>query len=217
MLVPGPGSGWAECAIHRLAPTCAPCGCQVIGHSVEAGEAICCCANCATAAGGAAGCDCGAQAGFSGSGAGTRAWCHRRWTVAVLTSSAVIGREFRWLAGPRWWSMTGWRPGRPLARRARSSGAGRGWSWRSRELAVAAQCRGMPLDSIPPGRNTTRRPPSRVTTAGHSDSLVSPRRRTTCCTSCTAAPCCASEGVTGSDITATCKSHVGRPVTRPAT
>ena len=49
MLVPGPGSGWAECAIHRLAPTCAPCGCRVIGHGVEAGEAIYCCA---TAAGG---------------------------------------------------------------------------------------------------------------------------------------------------------------------
>jgi hypothetical protein len=36
-----------ECAIHALAPTCAHCGCRVIGHGVEAGGSIYCCAHCA--------------------------------------------------------------------------------------------------------------------------------------------------------------------------
>jgi nitrite reductase/ring-hydroxylating ferredoxin subunit len=36
-----------ECAIHALAPTCAHCGCRIIGHGVEAGDAIFCCAHCA--------------------------------------------------------------------------------------------------------------------------------------------------------------------------
>jgi hypothetical protein len=36
-----------ECAIHRLAPACAHCGCKVIGHGVEAGGSLFCCANCA--------------------------------------------------------------------------------------------------------------------------------------------------------------------------
>jgi hypothetical protein len=36
-----------ECAIHRLAPTCAHCGCRIIGHGLEAEDAIYCCANCA--------------------------------------------------------------------------------------------------------------------------------------------------------------------------
>jgi len=36
-----------ECAIHALAPTCAHCGCRVIGHGVEAEDTIYCCANCA--------------------------------------------------------------------------------------------------------------------------------------------------------------------------
>jgi hypothetical protein len=36
-----------ECAIHKLAPHCAHCGCRVIGHGIEAGETIYCCANCA--------------------------------------------------------------------------------------------------------------------------------------------------------------------------
>jgi hypothetical protein len=40
-----------ECAIHALAPTCAHCGCKVIGHGVEAGGAIYCCAHCAGHAG----------------------------------------------------------------------------------------------------------------------------------------------------------------------
>ena len=36
-----------ECAIHALAPTCAHCGCRIIGHGVEAGDSIYCCAHCA--------------------------------------------------------------------------------------------------------------------------------------------------------------------------
>jgi hypothetical protein len=40
-----------ECAIHALAPTCVHCGCRVIGHGVESGERIFCCANCAELAG----------------------------------------------------------------------------------------------------------------------------------------------------------------------
>lgn len=36
-----------ECAIHALAPTCEHCGCRVIGHGVELGDRIFCCANCA--------------------------------------------------------------------------------------------------------------------------------------------------------------------------
>jgi Rieske Fe-S protein len=37
-----------ECAIHALAPACAHCGCKVIGHGVEVGGRIFCCAHCAT-------------------------------------------------------------------------------------------------------------------------------------------------------------------------
>ncbi len=40
-----------ECAIHRLAPTCAHCGCRVIGHGVEADGSIYCCASCAMSVG----------------------------------------------------------------------------------------------------------------------------------------------------------------------
>jgi hypothetical protein len=36
-----------ECAIHALAPICAHCGCKVIGHGVEQGGHIYCCAHCA--------------------------------------------------------------------------------------------------------------------------------------------------------------------------
>lgn len=36
-----------ECAIHALAPSCAHCGCKVIGHGVEADGSFYCCANCA--------------------------------------------------------------------------------------------------------------------------------------------------------------------------
>jgi hypothetical protein len=36
-----------ECAIHLLAPTCAHCGCRVIGHGIEADGQVYCCAACA--------------------------------------------------------------------------------------------------------------------------------------------------------------------------
>jgi hypothetical protein len=36
-----------ECAIHALAPRCAHCKCMIIGHGVEAGGKIYCCAHCA--------------------------------------------------------------------------------------------------------------------------------------------------------------------------
>lgn len=36
-----------ECAIHALAPTCAHCGCKVIGHGVEDDGTFFCCAHCA--------------------------------------------------------------------------------------------------------------------------------------------------------------------------
>jgi hypothetical protein len=36
-----------ECAIHKLAPSCAHCGVKVIGHGVEANGTIYCCATCA--------------------------------------------------------------------------------------------------------------------------------------------------------------------------
>jgi len=41
-----------ECAIQRLAPVCACCGCRVIGHGTEAlNGMIFCCAHCAGQAG----------------------------------------------------------------------------------------------------------------------------------------------------------------------
>ena len=36
-----------ECAIAALAPSCGHCGCRVIGHGVESGGRIFCCAHCA--------------------------------------------------------------------------------------------------------------------------------------------------------------------------
>lgn len=36
-----------ECAIHALAPTCAHCGVKVVGHGIEAGDDVFCCASCA--------------------------------------------------------------------------------------------------------------------------------------------------------------------------
>lgn len=36
-----------ECAIHKLAPTCGHCGCRIVGHGIEAGPTMYCCANCA--------------------------------------------------------------------------------------------------------------------------------------------------------------------------
>ena len=37
-----------ECAIQAMAPTCASCGCRVIGHGVEQGDTIYCGAHCAS-------------------------------------------------------------------------------------------------------------------------------------------------------------------------
>jgi hypothetical protein len=36
-----------ECAIHALAPTCAHCGCHIVGHGVEEDGVMYCCAHCA--------------------------------------------------------------------------------------------------------------------------------------------------------------------------
>lgn len=40
-----------ECAIHMVAPQCAHCGCRIIGHDVESGGKMFCCANCARQSG----------------------------------------------------------------------------------------------------------------------------------------------------------------------
>ena len=40
-----------ECAIHAMAPTCAHCGCKVVGHGMEAQGRIYCCAHCAKQSG----------------------------------------------------------------------------------------------------------------------------------------------------------------------
>jgi ribosome-binding protein aMBF1 (putative translation factor) len=36
-----------ECAIHRLAPRCAHCGCSVIGHGIDVDSIVYCCTHCA--------------------------------------------------------------------------------------------------------------------------------------------------------------------------
>lgn len=36
-----------ECAIHALAPECHHCGCRIVGHGVQQGDEIFCCASCA--------------------------------------------------------------------------------------------------------------------------------------------------------------------------
>jgi hypothetical protein len=40
-----------ECAIHKLAPSCAHCGTRVIGHGCEQDGVVFCCAHCGTMAG----------------------------------------------------------------------------------------------------------------------------------------------------------------------
>jgi hypothetical protein len=40
-----------ECAIHRLAPLCAHCGCRIVGHGHEAHGKFYCCAHCGRLAG----------------------------------------------------------------------------------------------------------------------------------------------------------------------
>lgn len=43
-----------ECAVSALAPVCGHCGCRILGHGVEAEDAIFCCAHCAHESGHAA-------------------------------------------------------------------------------------------------------------------------------------------------------------------
>jgi hypothetical protein len=40
-----------ECAIHAMAPVCTHCGCRIIGHGIESGDAMFCCAHCAERSG----------------------------------------------------------------------------------------------------------------------------------------------------------------------
>ena len=40
-----------ECAIHMLAPSCAHCGCKIIGHGMESRGSFYCCAHCAEKSG----------------------------------------------------------------------------------------------------------------------------------------------------------------------
>lgn len=40
-----------ECALYALAPTCAHCGCRIVGHGVEANHAMFCCVHCSKKAG----------------------------------------------------------------------------------------------------------------------------------------------------------------------
>lgn len=40
-----------ECAVHKMAPACSHCGCRILGHGVEAGGNVYCCANCARESG----------------------------------------------------------------------------------------------------------------------------------------------------------------------
>ena len=35
-----------ECAIHKMAPSCAHCGCRVIGHGVRRNGEVFCCEHC---------------------------------------------------------------------------------------------------------------------------------------------------------------------------
>lgn len=40
-----------ECAIHKLAPTCARCGLRIVGHGLQKGHRIFCCDHCAEKSG----------------------------------------------------------------------------------------------------------------------------------------------------------------------
>ena len=42
-----------ECAIHAVAPTCAHCGCKIVGHGVSRDDEVFCGAHCTRAAVGA--------------------------------------------------------------------------------------------------------------------------------------------------------------------
>lgn len=40
-----------ECAVGKIAPECAHCGCRVLGHGVQDGDTVYCCAHCARESG----------------------------------------------------------------------------------------------------------------------------------------------------------------------
>lgn len=40
-----------ECAIHALAPACGNCSVRILGHGVQEGDKMYCCAHCAAAQG----------------------------------------------------------------------------------------------------------------------------------------------------------------------
>lgn len=40
-----------ECAIHVLAPKCSHCGTRILGHGVQGGSSVFCCAHCARSEG----------------------------------------------------------------------------------------------------------------------------------------------------------------------
>ena len=40
-----------ECAMHMMAPSCAHCGCRILGHGIEAEGQFFCCAHCARESG----------------------------------------------------------------------------------------------------------------------------------------------------------------------
>ncbi|MCW5659589.1 MAG: hypothetical protein KIT60_17960 [Burkholderiaceae bacterium] len=40
-----------ECAAYKLAPSCAHCGCLILGHGIEDGSSMYCCAHCARGSG----------------------------------------------------------------------------------------------------------------------------------------------------------------------
>lgn len=46
-----------ECAIHALAPSCAHCGCRIIGHGLQVSSFYYCCTHCLREDGVAAGDD----------------------------------------------------------------------------------------------------------------------------------------------------------------
>lgn len=40
-----------ECAIQAMAPQCSQCGCRIVGHGMQSGDAMYCCAHCSEQAG----------------------------------------------------------------------------------------------------------------------------------------------------------------------
>jgi len=55
MFVIDKGTRWGtfdtfECAIEAMAPTCAHCGCTILGHMTESDDETYCCAHCAESA-----------------------------------------------------------------------------------------------------------------------------------------------------------------------